>query len=133
MSKLRYQALGPLLAGEGSRAFLGLEISGDNQARPVVLVWVPEELMKDPELALRLEKATALAASLDHPNVVRVHGLATLDEGTARVVDFVDGESLRRILEVAHKLPARYAAKIVADACIGVNYAHVAGNDDGTP
>ena len=49
MSSYRYQALGPLQAGEGSRAFLGLAISGDNKARPVVIIWVPEAAEKDPE------------------------------------------------------------------------------------
>ncbi|MHB8874299.1 MAG: protein kinase domain-containing protein [Myxococcaceae bacterium] len=133
MRKLRYQALGPLLAGEGSRAFLGLEISNESKARPVVLVWVPDEANKNPVLLGRIQRETEHAATLDHPNIVRVIGFVTLDEGHARVVEFADGESVRRILEVTHFLPPRFAAKIAADAAMGVHYAHVAGNDDGAP
>ncbi len=133
MAIKRYQALGPLLAGEGSRAFIGLEISKDGRAEPVVLVWVPEGTEKDPALLERIRKETEHAAKLDHPNIVRVHGFAALDEGFARVVEFADGESLRKVLEVAKKLPPRFAAKIVCDAATGVHYAHVAGNDDGAP
>ena len=133
MAIKRYQALGPLLAGEGSRAFIGLEISKDGRADPVVLVWVPEGTEKDPALLERIRKETEHAAKLDHPNIVRVHGFACLDEGFARVVEFADGESLRKLLEVARKLPAPFAAKIVCDAAMGVHYAHMAGNDDGSP
>ncbi len=133
MANKRYQALGPLLAGEGSRAFIGLEISKDGRADPVVLVWVPEGTEKDAALLARIRKETEHASQLDHPNIVRVHGFASLEEGFARVVEFADGESLRKLLENAHKLPAPYAAKIICDAALGVHYAHMAGNDDGSP
>ena len=101
MALKRYQALGPLLAGEGSRAFIGLEISKDGRADPVVLVWVPEGADKDPVLLERIKRETEHAAKLDHPNIVRVAGFASLDEGFARVVEFADGESLRKLLELA--------------------------------
>ncbi len=133
MSTLRYQALGPLLSGEGSRAFIGLEVSSDGRATPVVLVWVPEEANKDVQLLARIQRETEHAAKLEHPHIVKVHGFASLDEGHARVVEFADGESLRKILDVAKKLPLPIAARIVIDAAIGAHYAHVAGNDDGTP
>lgn len=133
MTAYRYQALGPLQAGEGSRAFLGLAISTDNKARPVVIIWVPEAAEKDPQLLAKIKRETEHAAQLDHPHIVTVIGFAELDEGHARVVEFADGESLRKILEVAKKLPPRIAARVVLDACTATHYAHVAGNDDGVP
>jgi eukaryotic-like serine/threonine-protein kinase len=133
MTKVSYQPLGPLLSGEGSRAFLGLEVTDNAPPRPVVLVWVPEELAKDPEAAAKIARETKRASQLEHPNIIRVLGLASLDEGTARVVEFADGESLRKVLDGAQKLPPPLAALVTADAAMGVHYAHVAGNDDGTP
>jgi len=133
MAKVSYQPLGPLLSGEGSRAFLGLEVNDNAPPRPVVLVWVPEELAKDSEAAAKIARETKRAASLEHPNIIRVHGLASLDEGLARVVEFADGEPLRKVLDVAQKLPPPLAALVTADAAMGAHYAHVAGNDDGTP
>ncbi|MEW5740413.1 MAG: protein kinase [Myxococcota bacterium] len=133
MASYRYQALGPLLAGEGSRAFLGLAISEDQRARPVVIIWVPDAAQVDAPLLAKIQRETEHAAKLDHPNIVTVLGFAKLDEGSARVVEFADGESLRKIIETAKKLPPRIAAKIVCDACTGTHYAHIAGNDDGTP
>ncbi|MDP3155367.1 MAG: serine/threonine-protein kinase [Archangium sp.] len=133
MSSYRYQALGPLQAGEGSRAFLGLAISGDNKARPVVIIWVPEAAEKDPELLAKIKRETEHASQLDHPHIVTVMGFGKLDEGHARVVEFADGESLRKILDTCKKMPPRVAARVVLDACTAVHYAHVAGNDDGAP
>ena len=133
MAQKRFQALGPLLAGEGSRAFLGLEHTPDGRASPVVLVWVPDEAEKDASLLDRIRRETEHAAKLEHPNIVRVAGFAHLDEGHARVVEFADGESLRKLLDLVGRVPVRYAARIVADAAMGVHYAHLAGNDDGSP
>lgn len=133
MTSYRYQAIGPLQAGEGSRAFLGLAISPDNKARPVVIIWVPDVAEKDPALLAKIKRETEHAAQLDHPHIVTVIGFGKLDEGHARVVEFADGESLRRILDVCKKVSARIAARILLDACTAVHYAHVAGNDDGVP
>ena len=133
MAKVSYQPLGPLLSGEGSRAFLGLEVTDNAPPRPIVLVWVPEELAKDSEAAVKIARETKRAASLEHPNIIRVYGLASLEEGLARVVEFADGEPLRKVLDVAQKLPPPLAALVAADAAMGAHYAHVAGNDDGTP
>src|SRR5262245_2082856 len=133
MSSIKYTALGPLMSGEGSRAFLGLEIVDNAHANPVVLVWVPEEKTQDGEQAGLIARETQRAALLDHPNIIRVFGLASLEEGIARVVEFADGEGLRRILDVVGKVPPHLAARITLDAAMGVHYAHIAGNDDGTP
>ncbi|HYO58835.1 serine/threonine-protein kinase, partial [Archangium sp.] len=133
MSQVRYHPLGPLLAGEGSRAFLGLALEAGTPPRPVVLVWAPPELARDPELSSQLERETQRAAVLEHPNILRVHGLVSLEAGLARVTEFADGESLRRVLEVRPRIPPTFAALIVSDVAMGIHYAHLAGNDDGTP
>ena len=133
MSQVRYHPLGPLLAGEGSRAFLGLALEEGVPPRPVVLVWAPPEVTRDPELSAELQRETQRAVVLDHPNILRVHGLVALEAGLARITEFADGESLRRLLEVRPRIPAAFGALIVADVAMGLHYAHMAGNDDGTP
>lgn len=128
MSKV-YQPLGPLLSGAGSRAFLGLEVAQGSASRAIVLVWVPDEIAKNPAALAKFQRETLRAASLEHPNIIKVYGLATLDEGTARVVEFADGESLRKVLDVVQKLPPRLAALVAADAAAGAHHAHVTGDD----
>ncbi len=133
MSQVRYHPLGPLLAGEGSRAFLGLALEEGVPPRPVVLVWAPPDVTRDSELSAQLQRETQRAAVLEHPNILRVHGLVPLEAGLARITEFADGESLRRVLEVRPRIPPAFAALIVSDVAMGVHYAHLAGNDDGTP
>ncbi|RKH63754.1 serine/threonine-protein kinase [Corallococcus aberystwythensis] len=133
MSSPRYQSLGPLLAGEGSRAFLGLSLEEGATPRPVVLIWAPPEIAQNPELVGRLERETNRAIVFEHPNILRVHGLEKLDGGLARVTEFADGEPLRRVLEANPRMSPAFASLVVADAAMGLHYAHVAGNDDGSP
>ncbi|MBM7115792.1 serine/threonine protein kinase [Archangium primigenium] len=133
MSQVRYHPLGPLLSGEGSRAFLGLALEDTRPPRPVVLVWAPPEVARDAELLEALQRETQRASVLEHPNILRVHGLIQLEAGLARITEFADGESLRRLLEVRPRIPPAYAALIAAEVAMGIHYAHLAGNDDGTP
>ncbi|HXX30162.1 MAG TPA: protein kinase [Myxococcaceae bacterium] len=128
-----YRPVGPLLAGTRSTAVLGLEERADGPGRAVVLVWAPADLARDEERTAQLRRDTRRASELDHPHIVRVHGLASLEQGLARVVEFVDGESLRQVLDLVAPLPPRIAARIVADVALGAHYAHLAGNDDGSP
>ena len=132
MNPVRYRPLGPLLAGEGSRAYLGLALAEGLPPRPVVMVWAPPEVTRNPELNAQLERETQRAVVLDHPNILRVHGLARQETGVARITEFADGESLRRLLEVRPLIPAPFAALIAAEVAMGVHYAHLAGNDDGS-
>ncbi|MBN1208186.1 MAG: serine/threonine protein kinase [Myxococcaceae bacterium] len=133
MSQVRYQPLGPLLSGEGSRAFLGLALEEGAPPRPVVLIWAPQEVAQDADLTDKLRRETQRAVVFEHPNILRVHGLVSLEQGLARVTEYADGETLRRVMEVTPRIPPPLAAKIVADAAMGIHYAHMAGNDDGTP
>ncbi|MFY1829347.1 protein kinase domain-containing protein [Myxococcus fulvus] len=133
MSTVRYLSLGPLLAGAGSRAFLGLALEDGLPPRPVVLIWAPQEVVQSPELTAKLTRETGRALVFEHPNILRVHSLAAQDGGLARVTEFADGEPLRRVLEASPRLPPPLAALVAADAATGLHYAHVAGNDDGTP
>lgn len=124
--------IGPLFSGEGSRAFLGLRIT-DGEASPCALVWVPEQAACEPDVVARLRRETSRAAALTHSNILRVFGIAEVDEGLARAVEYADGESLRRVLEVTKRLPSGLAARVAVDAALGVQYAHLSGNEDGTP
>jgi len=135
MASIRYQSLGPLLSGEGSRAFLGLAVSDapHEPPFPVVLVWIPKDVLKDKSRLDSILKETKRATQLEHPNIVKVYGLTSQPQGLARVVEYANAESLRRLLEAKGKLPVDLAVKLVVEAATGVHYAHLAGNDDGTP
>lgn len=129
----QYAVLGPLSSGSENRAFLGCEVieGVPHPDLPVVVVWLPDEIAKDPKQVSRLQRETAFVTQLRHPNIIRVHGLECFDEGWARVVAFVDGEPLHQILSRAKEdglgIAPGLAARIVVDACEGVHHAHEEG------
>lgn len=133
MPPIHYQPLGPLLPGEGSRTLLALAIEAGAAPRPVVLVGAPPEVLRDSMLAAQLQRETQRAVVFEHPHILRVYGLVTLEDRISRVTEYADGESLRRMLDVGQRLPPAFAALVAADVAMGIHYAHVAGNDDGTP
>lgn len=132
-SSRQYGVLGPLLSGAETRAFMGVEvIDGEPKPdRPVVVVWLPDDVTGDPARVTRLQRETAFVTQLKHPNIIRVFGLECFEEGWARVVAFVDGEPLHQILskarEASRELEPRLAARIAVDVCEGVHYAHEEG------
>jgi serine/threonine protein kinase len=129
-----FSVLGPLMGGFGSQAFLGcvhdVNMAGP-QLKPAVFVFVPDDVVEDPERFKKLWAETEFANGIDHVNVIGVMGLAKLEEGYARVVEYADAESLRSVYRRAQTmkrpLPADIAVAIVADACMGVHYAHELG------
>jgi serine/threonine-protein kinase len=123
----RYLVLGPLSPGGEHRAALGLAFDGGGSPRPVVYVWVPDIVAEDPERYADLVHETERAARLFHPNILQVFGLETVENKLARVVAFADGEPLRKVLDAGGRLPAALAARVIADACTGVQFAHGKG------
>ena len=129
---LRYQVVGPLNSSPGSRALLGLRFE-DSDVTPVVILPVPRKTLDDPEALLRLRKETDRAVGLQHPSILRVLGLIPFKRGLARTTAYANGESLRRIFSRAGRLAPELAGRIVTDAAMGVHYAHLAANEEGTP
>ncbi len=129
----QYAVLGPLLSGAETRAFLGCEVIEGipKPQRPVVVVWLPEDVTSEPQRVARLQRETAFITQLKHKNIIRVFGLECFEEGWARVVSFVDGEPLVTILkkgnETGRTLTPEMAARIIIDICDGVHYAHEEG------
>lgn len=73
----------------------------------------------------------AAMASIDHPNVVRIHAFGTAHGHPMFVMEFVEGRSLRDILEdhrnAGTKVPAHAAVRVVAQIAEGLGAAHAAG------
>ena len=127
-----YQVLVPLNPGTGSRALLALRRSGD-QRTPIVLLPIPQDVLDDPESMSRLEKETARAAILEHPGILRVYGLVETSIGLCRAAEYAHGETLRAILNRVGHMPPGIAVRLMCEVAAGVHYAHLAGNEDGSP
>ena len=79
----------------------------------------------DPDAVRRFEREARLAASLASRHIVPVVDFDRSQEGMAfLVMDYVDGEDLRRVLAREGALSLRRAVNLVLQACAGVAAAH---------
>lgn len=123
-----YATLGSLEGNAEPRARLAVEVTaaGPDPERPVTLVWLPDAAASDEAAMTRLLRETTLMRRIDHPGVVRVHGVLRFSEGWARICDYVDGVHLGRLLEAGAPEPA-VAARIVLEVADAVHAAHEQG------
>ena len=62
--------------------------------RDVALKLLPPEWAGDKDRLARLEREARLLASLNHPNIATIHGIADGDRALALVLEFIDGDTL---------------------------------------
>jgi non-specific serine/threonine protein kinase len=67
--------------------------------RNVALKLLPRNTGNNPELAGRFGREARAASALNHPNLVTVYDVGTADEGQFIVMEYVEGRTLRAILE----------------------------------
>jgi serine/threonine protein kinase len=127
-AKAHIERLGPLPGGALGEA-LGLARLGGDAARPVLLRPVPGELWAEPGRRAQLEREMQRAAKLLHPNVAQPLGLDESEGGAARVEAWTEGEPLSEVLAAGGRMPPTIAARIVADACAGIHFAHEEDGD----
>lgn len=117
------------LIGEGS---MGLVIQAeDTHLKRIVALKVLRKKISEGErgkdaVEQFLREARA-AASIEHPNIVRVYEINQHAGWWYIAMEMVSGNSLQEIVKAAGALPASRACPIIADAAIGLQVAHELG------
>jgi eukaryotic-like serine/threonine-protein kinase len=94
--------------------------------RHVAVKLLAEHLAEDPQFVSRFRREALAAARLVHPNVVQVFDFG-LDEPSGRhyiVMELVRGKSGAELLREEGRLPVGEAVDLVAQSCLGLDYAH---------
>jgi len=94
--------------------------------RLVALKLLAPEKEKDPQFAERFAREAKALARLSHPNVVTVHDFGEADGLYYLIMEFVDGVSLRQLLQ-SRRLAPEEALTIVPKICEALQYAHDQG------
>lgn len=113
------------LLGEGAqgRAFL----ARDTKLNREVVVKVLSTIGMDARAKRLLIAEARLAAGIDHPNVVRVFDVQETDSEALLILEYVDGGSLRGLMERRGKLPRGEALRIFRGVLAGLQAAHDRG------
>ncbi|MFN0206372.1 MAG: protein kinase domain-containing protein [Planctomycetota bacterium] len=91
--------------------------------RTVAIKLLPDSLKNDPQIAERFKREIAILAKLSHPTIVSILDGGISEQGAFFIMEFVDGVSLRRILNTGGLEPA-HALQIVRQLCDALEYAH---------
>ncbi|HYH65677.1 MAG TPA: serine/threonine-protein kinase, partial [Urbifossiella sp.] len=91
--------------------------------RIVALKILPPESAKDPETATRFKQEARAAARLDHDNVARVYFCGE-DQGLHFIAfEFVEGITLRQMIDRRGKLPAGECVRYMIQVAAGLHHA----------
>src|SRR4051794_7544800 len=114
------------VAGRGGMGVVYRAVQLD-LGRPVALKLIASDRAADPAFRERFQRESRLAALIDHPNVVPVHGAGEEDGQLYLVMRYVPGTDLHRLLKHEGPLPPERAADIVAQVASALDAAHAAG------
>ena len=95
--------------------------------RPVAVKIMSERITNDPEFRARFMQEARAAASFSHANIVDVLDYGEEDGVPYIVMELVEGDDLRALLERERKLPADEVARIGAGIARGLAAAHRRG------
>jgi serine/threonine protein kinase/tetratricopeptide (TPR) repeat protein len=94
--------------------------------RKVALKLLPAHFVKDAERVRRFQQEARAASALNHPNIITVHEIGQDEERHFIATEFVDGETLRTLLD-----RARLGQRATLDVAIQVGAALAASHKAG--
>ena len=94
--------------------------------RDVAIKILPPELAQDAERLRRFEREARAASSLNHPNIVTIHEIGSVDGMTHIVMELIDGATLRSQMD-GGPIPTRKLLGTAAQIADGLAKAHAAG------
>ncbi|HSO39210.1 MAG TPA: serine/threonine-protein kinase [Labilithrix sp.] len=105
--------------------------------RLVVVKMILPQYASDPRFQEMFVDEARIASRIEHGNVARILDVGEQDENSTYIVmEWVDGDSLSKVVRAAEqkkqRVPAGIALRICADAAAGLHAAHVLQERDGT-
>ena len=113
-----YEILAPIGAGGMGEVYRARDTK---LKRDVALKVLPAAFANDPDRMARFQREAEVLASLNHPNIAHIYGIAESDTARALVMELVEGESPRG------PMPFEEAWKIAAQIAAALEYAHDKG------
>src|SRR5262245_16891342 len=120
----RYEILSRIGAGGTGIVFK----ARDRETGEIIAIKVLKaEIANRPKLIDALKNEQRLARKITHKNVCRIYDFNRTDGVSFITMEFVDGESLRRVLNRFNVLSARTGIKLAGQICEGLREAHAQG------
>ena len=90
----------------------------------VAIKLIKEDLMKNQVNLQRFENEATIAASLNHPNIVKVYNHGKFDNRPYIANEYIKGQNLKDVLDFRSTLPLQEAFSIILQLTDALAYAH---------
>ena len=117
----RYRIVNRIGSGGMAEVYDALDIVSKEH---VALKIIHEELITDKTVVKRFETEARVAASLNHPNIIKVHNVGTSGGRPYIVNELVKGQTVRSILDYRGNLSLKEACDIMLQLTSAVSHAH---------
>ena len=109
--------------GEGGmgEVFLATDTKLDRQ---VALKFLPPSLQSDPESRERLLREARAVSKLNHKNILTVYAVESADGRDFIVMEYVDGKSLKDLIDAKEPIPLDQILRMALQVCDGLSAAH---------
>ncbi|HEY6460663.1 MAG TPA: protein kinase, partial [Polyangiaceae bacterium] len=129
----RYLLFGEIASGGMATVHFGRLSGPAGFSRTVAIKRLHPQFAKDPEFVTMFLDEARLAARIRHPNVMPTLDVVATDSEIFLVMEYVQGESLARLLRSVRAMmtPAdtRIVATVLAGVCHGLHAAHEAKDE----
>ena len=127
----RYELIARIGAGGMAEVWMARLQGTAGFSKLVAIKMILPHLASVDEARHMLFDEARVAARINHPNVVSIQELSEEDGIPFVVMDWVDGLPLDRLVSALSPLQPAHAARIVADAALGLHAAHELVDDAG--
>ncbi len=118
-----YEILSPIGAGGMGEVYKARDIRLN---RWVALKVLPAEVASDPDRLRRFEQEARSASALNHPNILSVYDVGSVNSISYMVTELIEGETLRDLL-LGGPLPIKKLLELAGQVAEGLASAHEAG------
>lgn len=133
----RYVLHDEIASGGMAAVHLGRLLGPAGFARTVAIKRLHPEHARDPEFVAMFLDEARLAARIRHPNVVPIVDVVALAGQLFLVMEYIQGESLSRLLRAAQgrgeRVPLAIGLTVLTEALYGLHAAHEAHDERGEP
>jgi eukaryotic-like serine/threonine-protein kinase len=130
----RYELVAELASGGMATVFLGRILGVGGFQRFVAIKRLHPHLASEQEFVEMFLDEARLAASIHHPNVVSILEVGTSDRGYYLVMEYIEGDTLARLLARAttsrERIPVPIVIRVVLDTLNGLHAAHELRDDN---
>lgn len=133
----RYALYDEIASGGMATVYFGRLLGPVGFSRTVAIKCLHPQFAKDPAFVSMFLDEARLAARIQHPNVVSTLDVVQTDGELFLVMEYVQGESLsrliRRVQKMQGRIPPKVALSIASGALYGLHAAHEARSERGEP